>query len=519
MDANAKTGPCCEPIVFANDDSCSANIVFMIEFLKNFGLCLPSTTALHRGSHGTWTAPDGWTQHRIDYIALPQNELCFCMQSCSIDNFDTGNGHEDHQAVGVQLQWVQDRQTRSSKAKTGKHDRNAIKDQEHVIDLAAVQTCAWHEDIETQVQSLNQAIHCTLQAACPRQKQGQEEAVICQLKYGTTGSPNSICEDACRMPDAKPAWTPSDSSSGHGKIRRLTLMVLTWLLTLMQLTQTRSCAPFSNWTAGIIALHACWDVSYSKQKTRQLSHTLDQTSEVTPAGTLLQTLKPFIGPTNLKKTKKDRFACRSKAKWWDLHDSWRGPGQMDWIFQPPWRRYQNGSWYIPYNLETEPCKNFLWQIRFSIAIKELPSLAELEMAYRRVPFGKAVGNDGIPPEVCHVKARDLARLTYAILIKVFVYGQEAIEHKGGRLAVAWKHRGDVRDCDTHRSLLVSSHMGKTIHRALRQKTSRFVYGIHANPTAWGTSKKFLWGFRCIYPELSWDGKLDCNDPLHVSFWT
>ena len=63
----------------------------------------------------------------------------------------------------------------------------------------------------------------------------------------------------------------------------------------------------------------------------------------------------------------------------------------------------------------------------------------------------------------------MARLTYAILIKVFVYGQEAIEHKGGRLAIAWKHRGDVRDCDTHRSLLVSSHMGKTIHRALRQK--------------------------------------------------
>ena len=178
MDANTKTGPCCEPIVFANDDSCSANTVFMIEFLKNFGLCLPSTTALHRGSHGTWTAPDGWTQHRIDYIALPQNELCFCMQSCSIDNFDTGNGHEDHQAVGVQLQWVQDRQTRSSKAKTGKHDRNAIKDQEHVIDLAAVQTCAWHEDIETQVQSLNQAIHCTLQAACPRQKQGKKKQYL-----------------------------------------------------------------------------------------------------------------------------------------------------------------------------------------------------------------------------------------------------------------------------------------------------------------------------------------------------
>ena len=76
------------------------------------------------------------------------------MQSCSIDHFDTGNGHDDHQAVGVQLQWIQDRKIQASKGvKIGQHDRNAIIDQAHVIDLAAVQTCEWHEDIETQVQT------------------------------------------------------------------------------------------------------------------------------------------------------------------------------------------------------------------------------------------------------------------------------------------------------------------------------------------------------------------------------
>jgi hypothetical protein len=203
-------------------------------------------------------------------------------------------------------------------------------------------------------------------------------------------------------------------------------------------------------------------------KSRQLSHALDQTSEVTPAGTLLQTLKPFIGPTNLKKQKKTGLPAvrmqngsicttpeEAQNRWIEFFSHLEGGTRMDHeTYRAIWRQ----------NLA-----KFLASDSFSIAITELPSLAELETAYRRVPFGKAAGNDGIPPEVCHVKARDLARLTYAILIKVFVYGQEAIEHKGGRLAVAWKHRGDVRDCDTHRSLLVSSHMGKTIHRALRQK--------------------------------------------------
>lgn len=45
----------------------------------------------------------------------------------------------------------------------------------------------------------------------------------------------------------------------------------------------------------------------------------------------------------------------------------------------------------------------------------------------------------------------------------------AAQHKGGRLAIAWKHKGDPAECSSHRSLLVSSHLGKTVHRALRQK--------------------------------------------------
>ena len=467
MDANAKTGPCCEPIVFANDDSCSENTVFMMEFLKTFGLCLPSTTALHRGSHGTWTAPDGWTQHRIDYIAIPQNELCFCMQSCSIDNFDTGNSHEDHQAVGVQLQWIQDRQTCLSKAKIGKHDRNAIKDQEHVIDLAAVQTCAWHEDIETQVQSLNQAIHCTLQAACPRQKQGKKKQYLSaeiwdyriaklHLRRRLQNARRQASLDSIRL--VFWAWKnqEADPDGVDVIVNSHVAHANTVLCSIFQL----NCRYYR--------IARMLRRELQQAKTRQLSHALDQTSEVTPAGTLLQTLKPFIGPTNLKKQQKTGLPAVRKQngeicttpeeaqnRWIEFFSHLEGGTRMDHdTYRTIWRQ----------NLA-----KFLVTDSFSIAIKELPSLAELEMAYRRVPFGKAVGNDGIPPEVCHVKARDLARLTYAILIKVFVYGQEAIEHKGGRLAVAWKHRGDVRDCDTHRSLLVSSHMGKTIHRALRQK--------------------------------------------------
>ena len=101
--------------------------------------------------------------------------------------------------------------------------------------------------------------------------------------------------------------------------------------------------------------------------------------------------------------------------------------------------------------------------------KNCRALSSLENAFRRVSIGKAVGNDGIPPELCRYKARDLARLSYSLMLKTCLFGQEALEHKGGRLAIAWKHKGDPAECSSHRSLLVSSRLGKTIHRALRQK--------------------------------------------------
>ena len=91
----------------------------------------------------------------------------------------------------------------------------------------------------------------------------------------------------------------------------------------------------------------------------------------------------------------------------------------------------------------------------NVPIQELPSLVELENAFRRVSIGKAVGNDGIPPELCRYKARDLARLSYSLMLKTCLFGQEALEHKGGRLAIAWKHKGDPAECSSHRSLLVS----------------------------------------------------------------
>lgn len=80
---------------------------------------------------------------------------------------------------------------------------------------------------------------------------------------------------------------------------------------------------------------------------------------------------------------------------------------------------------------------------------------------KRIPKGKARGPDGIPGGLCHHQA--------AQLLKVCVHGHEPLEYKGGRLTAAYKGRGPSDECSSYRSLLISNHLGKAIHRALRMK--------------------------------------------------
>lgn len=468
MDANAKTGSKCDPIIFDKDDHCSANTEFLRELLHDRNLCLPCTSHIHQGSDSTWTAPDGQTQHRIDFVAIPIEELSFCTHSCIVEHFDTGNAHEDHRASAVQLQWTQDRELhRRSTAQIGRVDRNAILEKRNLLDLTTIGASPWQADVETHVQSLNTALHSTLQAACPRHKSGRKKYYLTDQAWKLRSSKLHLRR---RLQHAR-------KQSGIDQLR-----LVFWTWKHRNPSQEHVCQVIDQHVAHVNTTNCIMlqlNCRYYKianllkqelqtNKHQQLAKELDTINEKTAAGSILQILKPFIGPTNPKKQKrtglpavrkKDGSVCatpdEAQARWIEFFSQMEGGRRLSHKeYRQVWRT----------NLQ-----KFMATESFVIAATELPSLVELEAAYRRVSTGKAVGLDGIPPELCKAKATDLAKLTYSMLMKTFLHGQEAVEHKGGRLAVAWKNRGDPRDCETHRSLLISSHIGKTIHRALRQK--------------------------------------------------
>ena len=102
---------------------------------------------------------------------------------------------------------------------------------------------------------------------------------------------------------------------------------------------------------------------------------------------------------------------------------------------------------------------------------QLPSLIDLEEACRQVALDKATGPDNVPSSLMHLHCASVAKLLYPQLLKLTLRGQEALIHKGGRLAIAFKGKGAHDRCESYRSLLVSSHPGKTLHKALRTSCS------------------------------------------------
>lgn len=52
-----------------------------------------------------------------------------------------------------------------------------------------------------------------------------------------------------------------------------------------------------------------------------------------------------------------------------------------------------------------------------------------------------------------------------------LHGHEPLMWKGGKLIPAFKGRGSSQKCSSYRSLLVSNHLGKAVHRSIRQKYS------------------------------------------------
>jgi hypothetical protein len=192
---------------------------------------------------------------------------------------------------------------------------------------------------------------------------------------------------------------------------------------------------------------------------------LAQINEHTAASCILRILKGFIGPTNPKKQKRGTLPMLER----DDGTICKTPEEALQVWINFFAEMEGGKRQSMNELHTDWLNDLRTEQTdpFQISVKDLPTLADLELAYRRVAAGKATGPDCVPGELCHLAPAACARATFSSLWKLLLFGHEALRYKGGLLVQAYKGKVQTTKCSSYRSLLISSHIGKSLHRAMR----------------------------------------------------
>ena len=106
---------------------------------------------------------------------------------------------------------------------------------------------------------------------------------------------------------------------------------------------------------------------------------------------------------------------------------------------------------------------------YSVSLQDVPDLCSLEWALRDTATARAYGQDGVPGEVAHYCAAELSKALFQLQLKSVFRLCEPVQHKGGVLHCVWKRKGPKQPCTSYRGILVSSILGKSLHKLLRQK--------------------------------------------------
>ena len=461
IDANASPGNEDDTTVLTADLPTSANTAFFRSCLASNAMCLPSTTSCHQGPRGTWKSIAQDDYHCIDYVAIPRVWLPACTFSSVLEDLDVGNAHEDHRAVAVQLQWnslhpvVEDSVAlRPPKLDWLDPEVQAVLKRE----LCQAQALPWKTDVETQASQLSQCLHQAMKK-CKRPKNKPKKTYITEQIWRIRG------EKLCVRKKLRQIRHHCDTHVLHATFGA-------WKKRHTE--QER--AEHRNYQTTMICVKLRYHILHYqltgrlRQQLQQAKHAalrnrLQQFHETTPASMILKGLKDFMGPTNLKLCKKQtiphvrneqgdycQLPSEALAVWIDFFRNMEGGKRQSWS-------ELRHDWIAALQAGQER--------QFEVSSADMPTLTDLELALRRTACGKASGADAIPGELLHLFPTEIAALVYPSIWKLMLHGGEDLSYKGGLLVQAYKGRGPADLPSSHRSLLISSQIGKAIHRSVR----------------------------------------------------
>eukprot|EP00435_Cladocopium_sp_Y103_P070812 s102_g36.t1 len=438
IDANASPGQRDDQSVFLDGLATSCSTPLLRHFLQEFHLSIPATGPIHEGPRETWTSRHCDETYMIDFVLVPQCWTSACTFSQLLSDFDLATGTDDHTASGLELRWSQTVCPPAVPARRSspcQFDRALIKSADLHERLWWHPVPSWNTDVESHLDDLNGHFHTCLESACPRQHHQPKKPYITadiwdlrrqklryrkDLKYVKT----LLAREALVRVFSSWRSHSTRASSGDDIAPEDGSFVFGSSLRSFQLkcyAGFRVCARKLK--------HLLID-----SKRKKLLEVLDTIDPTTAASENPTQAEELPGILQQAQTGLGASSC-PEAKLRSLDTL--GEDQLD------------------------------------LSLSDLPSICALEASCRRVRAGKASGPDAIPSELCKYFPSELGAQLYSLLIKLITHGQEPLLHKGGTVIPIWKGKLAKDQCDAFRSILLSSNIGKVLHRTLRSHQSHF----------------------------------------------
>ena len=479
MDANTHFASAAEPHVGEHqlERTQSTSAEMFINFLRQTSSWAANTYDTHEGDPDTWTHPHG-TTHRCDYICLPlewQNERnTRTWVECTLD---TGRLHADHRPLWciVNFQLKNGYQHRQRKAMIDVKKIGSLSQEEiqHIFDQ--LDKVEWHTTTHEHAETMIRQIRCELTKAVPAQRKPPRSSYISEWTWELRNKRVDLRRGVDRME------------------RCLQRLRLSYILNAWQGCKhaTRS-GMFQQRLQTLAKVASTWKLLHDSQKSLNKSLRQDRAQQLEKTAKEAARMPGHKVYEALKRagvvSKKNRQGFKplpvleyngTRAETWEEQ-------------QTVWRRFfeeqEDGIETTPQQILQE-CWNRQKQRWFIPKLGDIPTLIELEAAMRTAKPGRAHYFDDIPPELLHMAPKHTANALYPLLLKQGCTLQEPISFKGGILVSAYKHKGSMTQPENYRSLLISSTLAKSFHRAMRAELNNTFDSIAAPLQCGGRPKK------------------------------
>eukprot|EP00438_Fugacium_kawagutii_P032593 Skav236459 [mRNA] locus=scaffold1758:495487:500151:- [translate_table: standard] len=465
IDANATTGRTLLPHIFDVDDDPNHSTDQFVDFLIAADVSVPATDSRLSNWQPTWTSPDGRYHRRIDYVLVPSEFHHRCHSAATVPEVDLTFHGADHILTVVGLAWSTS--VHPTQARAGpRFDKSKIgADPAMEAKIATLPQLPWNLDVASQHTIINAHMRSVLEQACPVSRHKPNKSFLSPEAWDLRKQlilARKNLKTSCKLQKSHQVrylfqlWAVRAQTARQGGS--------------MQDTQEYCVDPDAAATRlrqVIQVRHLVKRLKTAVKECKQesLQTALAQCRPETPAGEILRILRPYRGSSNAKffgapplpmvEKPNGEMCCTPEEaidRWVQFFADMEGGVRVsEQALQQRW--CQELPQFSNRQLKGD--------------LTDMPPLVQLEGTMRRVKPRKAIGPDMIPGELCHFQPAAVAAAYYPLLVKTALFGMEPLAFKGGRLTTAWKRKGSQSSCMAYRSLLISSHPGKAIHRALR----------------------------------------------------